>query len=156
MMPGFCDSVKKHFQFLETQYNCKLESSNTKGWGGEVIYRNKTTGIKLLYEVSCAFIYIFIYKLVNGELVDNPQSLEPDSEITCFDFNDALPESEKMKPAYEYGSDSHYYDEQNGLSNYTLDFAFRLEEYGEEVLSGDFSILPEMEKTIKKRAFSNI
>ncbi len=151
-MPDFCSSVKNHFLFLETEYGCKLESSRNETWGGEVIYRNQTTGVKLVYEFSGAFIYVFIYKLINGKLIDNPRTFALDTEITCFDFNDALPDSEKMKPAYEYGSKSHYYDEQNGLSYYVHEFALRLKKYGGAVLSGDFSILPEMGKVIKERA----
>ncbi len=151
-MTTFCESVKKHFQFLEVEYACKLESSVIENWGGTVIYRNNTTGIKLLYEANSAFIYVFIYKLVKGEMIDNPVILEPDSEITCFDFNDALPENEKMKPAYEYGPASLYYDDQNGLSNYIQDYALRLKEHGSALLKGDFSIISKVEKIIKKRA----
>ncbi|MEJ7594165.1 MAG: hypothetical protein WKF77_21715 [Planctomycetaceae bacterium] len=46
-----------------------------------------------------------------------------ESEITCFDFNDALAAGQKMKPANEYGDDSLYYDEQYGLRNYVMEFA---------------------------------
>lgn len=153
-MTDFCDSIKEHFQFLETDYDYKLESSRIEDWGGEVIYSNNTTGIKLLYEFSCAFIYVFICKLVDGRIIDNPRPMSIDSEINCFDFNDALPEDQKMKPAYEYGLDSPFYDESNGLSNYSKEFALRLSEYGQNVLRGDFSILPKMEKIIKARAFN--
>lgn len=152
-MTDFCESVKEHFLFLESEYDCNLESMRAEDWGCEVIYRNRTTGIKLLYEVYCAFVFVFIYKLVNGEMVDNPRPLGLDSPITCFDFNDALPIEKRMKPAYEYGSQSNYYDEEEGLSNYSKDFALRLREYGKDVLNGDFSVLPEMEKIIKQRAF---
>jgi hypothetical protein len=154
-MTDFCESVKKHFQFLETEYDCKLESSHIEDWGGEVIYLNQTTGIKLLYEFSSAFIFVFIYKLVNRKMVDNPRPVTESSKIYCFDFNDALPEGEKMKPAYEYGASSNYYDEVNGISNYTQEFASRLERNGGGVLSGDFSILSIMEDIIIERACSN-
>lgn len=151
-MTDFSECVKTHFHFLETKYDCKLQSSNTEDWGGEVVYLNQTTGIKLLYEFSSAFIFVFIYRLVNGKMVDNPRPVTEDSIIYCFDFNDALPESEKMKPAYEYDVSSDYFDDVNGISNYTRDFASRLETYGDDVLSGDFSILSKMERIIKERA----
>jgi L-lactate dehydrogenase complex protein LldF len=75
-----------------------------------------------------------------------------DSTISCFDFNDYLEPSQKMKSAYDYGEDSPYYDPQNGLRNFTKQFADRLRSHGDRILRGDLSILPEMEKIIKRRA----
>lgn len=151
-MEEFCDCAKQHFRFLEDDYGCTLESSLTEKWGGELIYRNETTGIRLVYEVPSAFLFVFIYKLIGGEMVENPTPLLANSKITKFDFNDALPDSAKMKPAYEYGSESLYFDDEVGLSNYLREFATRLQQYGKDALKGDFSILPKIDKIIKKRS----
>jgi len=151
-MIDFCESVEKHFQFLQTKYSFELEFSETEDWGGHVLYLNKTTGIKLLYEFTSAFVFVFVYELVNGKLVDNPDTIYNTSKIHCFDFNDSLPESEKMKPAYQYDASSNYFHEENGMSNYTKEFAIRLEKYGKDLLRGNFEILPRIEVIIKARA----
>jgi hypothetical protein len=57
-----------------------------------------------------------------------------------------------MKPAYEYGDESAYYDEENGLRNYAGEFATRLKTFGRQLLSGDFTVLPRIEQIIKERA----
>jgi hypothetical protein len=57
-----------------------------------------------------------------------------------------------MKPAYDYGEDSKYYDSHHGLRNYVGDFADRLRTYGKNILAGDLSMFPNMAAIIKKRA----
>lgn len=145
----FYDSVRELFRFLETDYEFKLISCD-KDPENKLVYTNKTTGIKIVYEHSC-MVYVIIYKLVNSKMVENPRPLKPDTPITCFDFNYLLAEKDRMKPPYEYGEDSIYYDEEFGLFNYVKEFADRLRIYGKDVLLGDFSMLPKIEEIIKSK-----
>lgn len=150
-MSSFVEKIQECFSFLESDLDFRVVSSHSSNFDAEVVYMNETTGVKVIYEVRAAFVFVFICQLDDGRWVDNPQPLESDSRITCFDFNDALPENEKMKPAYEYGADSIYYDEKLGLVAFMKAFARRLERHGNAVLKGDFSLLSVIEKIIKER-----
>ena len=151
-MAEFCSIAEEKFAFLESDFAFSLESEREEEWGGEVIYSGADLAIRILYEYSSAFVFVFICKLVGGEIRRNPRPVMPDSIITCFDFNDMLPAEEKMKPAYEYNPDSLYFDENEGLANYVAEFSVRLRRYGAELLRGDFSVFPKMEAIIKARA----
>lgn len=144
--------ILEHFNFLETEYNFVFKSKIIDTWFVEVVFLNSSTGIRLVYERREQFLAVFIHKLVDGKMINCPSPLLPSSEITCFEMNDALPADRIMKPAYAYGEDSMLFDTDDGLSLYIKEFALRLHEYGQDVLNGDFSILPKMEKVIKARA----
>jgi hypothetical protein len=153
-MSRFVEIAREVFAFLQTDHGFSLDDCSDENWGGQLTYRSLENGVsvRLVYDLPNAFVFVFIYRLVSGKSVDNALPITDDSEITCFDFNDLLDECRKMKPAYEYGEDSVYYDEEDGLRYYVTEFATRLRECGQDVLRGDFSRLPQIEKVIKRRA----
>jgi hypothetical protein len=153
-MSGFVEVARDLFAFLERDFGFSLKSCSDESWGGQLTFVNLDNGVavKPVYDFSNAFVFVFIYRLVEGKIIDNSLPITDKSQITCFDFNDLLDEHRKMKPAYEYGEDSVYYDEKNGLRNYVAEFATRLKEEGRELLKGDFSRLRQAEEIIKQRA----
>ena len=153
-MKNFTCIAKDEFDFLRSEYNYKLVAEENNSNGGHVTFVNQKVGVgvKVQYEFASAFVFVFVYRLVNGEIRENRFPINKDSEINCFDFNDYLEPTKRMKPAYDYGEDSLYYNQQNGLRSFTKEFADRLRCHGDGVLKGDLSILPEMEKIIKRRA----
>lgn len=155
-MAGFSEIAQGEFQFLEREFGYEVVEAKEKSDGGVVKYINRDNGVgvKLLYEFASAFVFVFIYRLVDGDFCDNPLPIGDDTDINCFDFNDCLEGDLKMKPAYEYGEDSDYYDPQDGLRNFTREFANRLRSEGQAILKGDLTILPAMASIIKRRAQS--
>ena len=155
-MAGFSEIAQEEFDFLEREFDYKVVEAKDKSGGCEVKYINRDAGVgvKLVYEFASAFVFVFIYRLVDGEFWDNPLPICNDTDINCFDFNDYLEDERKMKPAYEYGENSDYYDPQNGLRNFTKEFARRLQKEGKAILNGDLSALPAMASIIKRRAES--
>ncbi len=151
-MSNFCQVAKKSFSFLESEFGYRIASETREPWGSEIVYLGAKTGIRLLYEDMVPFVFVFVCKLVDGRIVDNPQLITPESEPLCFDLNDFLDEKTKMKLATDYGPDSIYMDESDGMSNYVDAFSTRLRNYGQSFLNGDFSRLPEMQKLIRARA----
>jgi hypothetical protein len=156
-MAGFSKIAQEEFDFLELESDYEVVDAKEKSDGGYVTYVNHDAGVgvKLLYEFSSAFIFVFIYRLVEGELRENPVPIGNETEINCFDCNDYLDANFKMKPAYDYGEDSKYFDPQNGLRNFTKEFAKRLRIHGQRILNGDLSMLPAMASIIKRRAESS-
>lgn len=131
--------LKSMFQFLVDEFGCSIASETDEGWGAEVLYMNRTTGIRVTYEIASAFVLVRLYRLLDGELVEN--SMPPGSplDITSIFMEDALPEAERMRPAYEYGDRSEYHRSPNGLQRFVGEFATRCRAYCTPMLQGDFS-----------------
>lgn len=153
-MPGFVDIARDVFAFLEEDYGFSVVGFSEDRGGGWIAYVNNERGVavKLLYEYLEAFAFVFVYRLVDGNMHENILPITDESIITVFDFNDALPSDEQMKPAYQYGERSVYYDQKNGLRNFLSDVAIRLQKYGAGVLAGDLAVWSDVEKKIKRRA----
>jgi len=153
-MDGFIEISRGLFNFLEVKYGYELIAIRDGDGCSYLMYSNKDVGIgfKLLYELSSSFVFVLVYRLIEGEFRDNCLPISDDTEITCIDFNDTLMPEHKMRPAYEYGEESSYFDAEDGLRNYVEEFSSRLRLFGKNILIGDLSIFPEIEKIIKRRA----
>lgn len=147
--------AKEQFKFLESNFECKLLKCKKEDWGYELIYLNKTTAVKVTYEFQEAYIFIMLYQLVDGNLIENPRNIKVDTILHGYGLDDIINHrnpSVLIKPAYQYGEDSEYYDQQKGLMLYVSAFANNLKEYGTDVLSGDFNIFNELDSIVKERA----
>lgn len=147
--------TKEQFKFLESNFGFRLSKCDKEDWGYELIYLNKTTGVKITYEFREAYIFIMLYKLVNGNLQENPSSIQEDTILYSYGLDDiiSLRNSQALiKPAYQYGEESEYYDKEKGLMLYVSAFAHNLKEYAADVLSGDFQIFNEVDRVVKERA----
>ncbi len=111
--------AKNEFRFLETHYNFRLVKCKHERWGYELIYVSDKIGIKITYEFNEANLFITLYKLVNGKLIENPRSIKEDTLLHGYSLDDIiimLDPSALIKPAYQYGDDSKYYNKENGLT----------------------------------------
>ena len=153
-MTDFARIAKDEFEFLKSEYGYELIGQEDNSNGGYVTFVNREVGVgvKLQYEAPSAFVFVFVCRLIDGEIRENRLPISSDSEINCFDFNDYLEPTQRMKSAYDYGENSPYYHPKNGLRNFTRGFAARLRSHGDRLLRGDLSILPEMANVIRRRA----
>lgn len=146
--------AKEQFKFLESDFGFQLSKSEKEDWGYELIYLSKTTGVKITYEFREAYIFIMLYKLVDGILVENPRSIQENTVLYGYGLDDLIglrnPQA-LIKPAYQYGEESEYYDKKKGLTLYVTAFSNNLKEYTPDVLAGDFKIFGEAQKVVKER-----
>ena len=56
-----------------------------------------------------------------------------------------------IKPTYEYDEQSEYFKENDGLSLYVAAFAGNLKAYAKDILNGDFTVFPDLDKIVKER-----
>ena len=158
-MAEFTSIARDEFDFLISEYGYEPTTAIDSKYGGYACFVNQKAGVgvKVEYEYPVGLVFVFICKLVDGEIRENQLPITSESNINCFDVSDYLAPADRMKPAYEYDEDSSYFDPQDGLRNFAKEFATRLRIHGDSILRGDLSILPEMEKVIKMRAerFSN-
>lgn len=95
-----------------------------------------------------------IYQLIDKNFFENPKSMNLKTRFNDFGLDDIISiQNSKalIKPAYEYGKKSIYYDANNGLTYYTSTFAKNLKTYDKKVLKGYFTIFSDVEKIVKKR-----
>ena len=153
--PNFDTIIKEQFKFLEFNYDFHLSECIQETWGYRIIYLSDKVGIKITYEYREAYIFIMIYKLIAGELIENPRSIKEDTPLYGYELDDILSLRKPpalIKPAYKYGKDSRYYDEKNGLTEYVTAFADNLKKYAADILSGNFEVFKELDKIVKERA----
>lgn len=145
--------AKEQFSFLQSEFRFHLLKCKKERWGYELFYANDTTGVKITYEYQTAYIFIMIYRLIGGEFCENPANIEENTVLYGYGLDDIIgvqhPEA-LIKPAYEYGEKSSYYDKY-GLTLYTLAFANNLKKFGEKVLQGDFAVFSDVDEIVKER-----
>ncbi|MBC6608909.1 hypothetical protein H8B13_18960 [Hymenobacter sp. BT188] len=152
--PAFITTVKEQFAFLEVDFACRLVQARKAPQVYEFRYQNSTTGIELTYEYREAYLFILLYQLQDGKWVANPTPMQEQTKLTGYALDDVLllrNPNALVKPAYAYGADSVYYEKETGLSLYIGAFAANLQRYAADILQGDFSLFPALEKVVKER-----
>lgn len=146
--------AQEQFNFLTSEYSFIQSKCDKEEWGYELIYLNDTTGIKITYEYSEAYIFIMLYQLIDGEFRENPKKIEGNTILYGYGLDDLIslrnPQA-LIKPAFEYGEQSEYYDNEKGLSIYVSRFAENLKTYAKDIFKGDFTVFPELDKIVKER-----
>ena len=146
--------AQEQFKLLKSEYDFRLVKCEKENWGYELIYLNDTTGIKITYEYREAYVFIMLYQLKDGELRENPRNVDANTTLYGYGLDDLIslrnPDA-LIKPAYEYGEESEYYDIENGMSLYVSAFAGNLKEYAKDILTGDFTVFSELDKIVKER-----
>jgi predicted small secreted protein len=145
---------KETFDFLKIDYGFSTILSKKEKWGYFFVAANATTGIEIKYEFKEAFIQIVIYRLVNGKIVKNiTNAIKNNEPITGFSLEWILAlknQEAQIKPVYEYGIKSTFYEKENGFKNYASIVAERLKEYASDILKGDFSVFDDLDIMIKE------
>lgn len=153
--PSFDIIAKTQFKFLELDFDFQLTKCCEHNWGYEMIYLNNKVGIKITYEFGEAYIFILLYKLIDGKLIENPHIIKNDTLLYGYGLDDIINlrnPSALIKPAYQYGSKSEYYDKEKGLTLYVSAFADNLKKYATDILNGNFEIFIATDKVVKERA----
>jgi len=145
---------EESFGFLITDYGFILVSSKSESWGYKLVAKNATTGIEIIDEFREAYIEIILYRLVGGEIINNVNDAIRNGEpILGFGLGWVIKlknPDDQIKPVYEYGLKSPFYDENNGRKNYTEFVASKLKEYASDIISGDFSSFPTLDTMVKE------
>ena len=149
----FKSLCRKYFKYLENEYECTFTSKKDV-FGEHVIYRNHTTAIEINFVPRDAgMAYVWIIRLVDGKIVDNPVKIKSNSILTKFDLEDLLSirapslkierplEASLMKSPFTV----HEYE------NTIVQLAEALKCYAKDILSGDFKVFTRLEKIVKKR-----
>jgi hypothetical protein len=150
------ENFEEAFKFLVSDYNFTFESTIVENWGYESLYLNgdRNVGVKVTYEYRESYVFIMIYRLINGVLKEDPKSIDKSTILNSFSLDDIINlenPSSLIKPSYEYPKDSIFFDEEKGFFFYLKEFADNLKTYGKDVLKGNFEIFPKLDRIVKER-----
>lgn len=146
--------LQEEFNFLLSEYDCKLSRCKKEKWGIELLYLNNTSGVKINYEYHEGYIFIMLYKLINGVFHENPKNIDKDTILFGYDLDDIISifnQQDLVKRVYEYGENSNFYVSNEGVNEYIKLFALNLKKYSSSILRGDFSIFFDLDKIVKTR-----
>lgn len=148
MINDFEQLTIKHFKFLEGRFNCKYWTKRDN-YGDNVIYQNSTTGIKIRFEPRENHIFVMLMRLIEGKLPDYPIFIKADTQINLFYLDDLL---ELRSPSLKIKQkDLGDWINSIDLENLLAQYAKSLQQFGIDILQGDFTVFNELEQIVKRR-----
>jgi hypothetical protein len=138
------------FNFLVTEFAYKsvVKKKGTASVS-RVIFRNATTAVEIGLEWREQYVYVEVYRLVDGKMEENPIVIHPESELTAFNLEDlvAVRAQGLQLISQSPGTPLTRHDIEKILN----DRAVALRKYGRDVLQGDFRVFRKLERIVKSR-----
>lgn len=137
------------FSPLMTQFNLEVAGQHDRKDVWEWVLKNRTTGIRVIYELKDYYIGFQICRLENGRIKPYMGEMRPDSALSCFDLLDLL--------SMRIPNEEHAPIEEFKLSKYSLpEILSRASEYlydlAGDVLQGNFGVFDSLDRIVKDRA----
>lgn len=146
------EKFKKHysttFKFLESDFECGRPEIETTKYSCYMWQKNKTTGIRCGYQPRDGLITLLFYKLINDEFPPYETKIDEDTTINSFYIGDII-----VNKIGEVSNN--FWDQFDVFKNPHEKILENLEavtkKYADDILRGDFSAFPELEKIVKQR-----
>ncbi len=145
----FFVTCEKSFALLSEQYGFSVAERKKGQFLWECVFKNDTTGVRVMYEVRELYVRVMICQLVNGRIKRTTGEIRPDTVITCFGLDDLL-SSREVK-----GENPFYHTlnvARHTLSELLRQYVRDLENHGTDLLLGDFDIFDSLDAIVKNRA----
>lgn len=133
------------FSFLINEFEFRLLQSISNNYGIRIYYKNTTTGVEVNWEVREQRIFIMIIRLIDGEIPEYPIFFTSDSESYYYDLGDVM--KVKNGSFFDYGNLNN-----NDIESVLVNSAEYLKQYSQDLLNGNFDIVPHIETIINGRA----
>ena len=144
----FTKETIKSFDFLTKKFNFRIKSQKSDNQIYRVIYQNETTAVKVFFEEREQWIFVDLYRLINGKIKENPIIICNDGELNEFDLQNILIIRDFAKRRIFRNL---YSNKKKNFKKILQLLSKALKENAQDVLKGDFSIFPELEKIVKSR-----
>ena len=146
----FINICPKIFHFLEENFDFIIAEIKRDRFGAEIIYKNLTTGIKIRFEPREFYVFITLYRLINGNLPVYKDLKEYDSDLTNrFDFDDLIDFRMPFLLSIEQKSSNSF--TQADLEKILSRNSYNLQLYCKDILKGDFQVFTELARIRIKR-----
>jgi hypothetical protein len=119
------------------------------------VFQNDHAGLKVIFEWRDKYLAVQLCRLVDGKVLRDEASR--DSEWTCFHIMDLLTVN-----APDYDQDSLLLPEEGKTEEAIMDeigqslekYVDAIRSHGGDVLRGDFSVFPQLDRIAKQRAIA--
>ena len=141
-------SVEK-FGFLVDEFGFRRGPKKSQGGLYRVLYESEETAVEIGLEWKEQYVYVELFRLINGRIKENPIVIKPKTELTVHNLEDLIEvRAPKMMLGPEYfGKPITVESLEHVLSHY----ASALKELGGDVLQGDFTVFHALESIVKAR-----
>lgn len=136
------------FEFLIKKYGFRIKSTQSDNQTYRVVYQNKTTAVKIFFEVRDQWIILSLFRLIDGKIKEAPIIICRDSELNEFYLENLLI---LRDPETDDALEKLYSGKVRNFKKVLQLLASGLKKNAEDILKGDFTIFPELEKIVKSR-----
>jgi hypothetical protein len=140
----------KHFKFLEKKYGFVLVKEAVDSLSYEFWYKSNTVGIKVKFEFPDFYLFVKLCRLQNEGFPPKPGEIRPETQLESFDLDDVLTIRSKESLIPSYSVDTKF--DKALLEDVVRKQAINLKKFATDIIKGDFSLFPELDKIVKKRA----
>src|SRR5713226_8350677 len=146
---AFFRKATEKFQFLVDQFGFRRPVKRSEGGTYRVLYQSETTAVEIGLEWREQYVYVELFRLVNGKIKENPVIIGRESDLTSFNLEDLIAlKAPQMKLSPEYFNRPLTVQ---SLEHVLTRYARALRDCGRDVLKGDFSVFAELEGVVKAR-----
>jgi hypothetical protein len=149
VLDEFLETGEKEFQFLVDEFGCKKKANKTDVEVYRLPYENTTTKVEIGFDWREQYLYVLLGRRDREKLKAKGRMPRPEDEIIAFNLEDLL----QLRTG-KYAIDQDRFGKaltRKDIKDILSTYARALREHAADVLQGDFSIFPELEKIVRKR-----
>lgn len=115
----------------------------------EWVSKNRTTGIRVIYELNDHYLGVQVCKLEDGQILSSVEEMRPDTDLYCFDLADLV----VLRTLDREDEILQKLSLMNSRPPELLSRATHcLHDFGADVLQGDFELFSALDAIVKERA----
>jgi len=137
--------LKDSFEFLIKEYGFHLFSNIIEKEYCILKMKNDTTGISINYEIREDDIIVYLYRLIDGNIIEDTGPVSSEIPLNCIDLRYIV----KFKKSESIdGIDMYKYSSYDDLIESIIN---DMKKYAEDVLNGSFDVFIKVDAMAKKR-----
>lgn len=140
--------VRREFHFLIENYGFQIIDVEKSNYGCLVWFKNQWAVVRVSFELYDGGIFVMIYKLTEGNIPEYPVFFDRRAEFLIFDLNDLT----IVRTGKRVQQDPKLIYDKEYVAAKIKEFAASLKMNAHDVLSGDFSVLPQIKERVARRA----
>src|SRR5712692_3642980 len=103
IVSAFFQQATDRFSFLVDQFGFRPGVRRSNGGMYRVFYQGETTAVEIGLEWKEQYVYVELFRLVNGKIKENPVIIGRESDLTSFNLEDLIAlKAPQMKLSTEY------------------------------------------------------
>lgn len=142
----FYQACRKHFGYLIDEFGYREGAKEADSWTLAVYFVGQSAYARVSLEWEYSGVFVELGRVVNGQPMRNPIIIREDSELNMFTLDDVL-----ALRAPDLGLSPIFKSEPEIVSKIAI-YAHALRAHAQDILVGDFSLFPALERVVKERA----